>query len=262
VTDEVLGRAAAGDRDALRELPGLLVTHGLFDELRDRADGGDLPSARLWIKLLDRTEDLRAWTSHPQGAAALSRLLAKHARLDEVRTLARTGHLPAVNDSTIPDLRSRASLLAKQGLDDELRQRLAGGDSRAHNELVNLLLRLGREHDLAALADAGDDTAGRRLDHLLHTQGRVDDLRARAEAGDSCAASFLGATFTDDDTLRSRGLLDRAPRRPGRRPARVRRPHGSRRLPPRRSPSARSHRPIGCRKLSDLLRLATVEPCG
>ncbi|MGH3863686.1 hypothetical protein [Actinokineospora sp.] len=170
--DEVRGRADTGDWEAQRELPGLLITHGLFDELRARADGGDPTSARLWIKLLEllnRTEDLRARGS--LGVGALSRFLAKQGRLDELRALA------AESQQAMPALVTTL------------------GNRHAASKLAEIVADRGDEAALSARADAGDDTAARTLDHLLHTQRRHEALHARAEAGDTYAASLPPPPF-------------------------------------------------------------------
>ncbi|SDJ09656.1 hypothetical protein SAMN05192558_11014 [Actinokineospora alba] len=197
--DEVRGRADAGDRAAQRELPGLLITHGLFDELRDRADSGDPTSARLWIQLLElleRTDDLRA-----RGAyGPLSRVLAKQGRLDdlralaaesqqamhalvgilvardevdEVRLLADAGHAPAIG--ALPQL------LADHGLIDELRTRAHAGDSRARRLEVDHLVRHAAITELRTLAE--DRYAAEQLITVLVDAGEIEDATDVARAG-------------------------------------------------------------------------------
>ncbi|MET9250260.1 hypothetical protein [Nonomuraea sp. NPDC003709] len=168
VHTEVLRSAAnvgtlVGPWIAASRLADLLVRQGREDELRARADAGDLSAVK---KLAD--------------------LLAKQGSVEEAIALLRP-HADR-NESHASRL---AKLLVRQGREDELHARADAGDGYAARSLVHLLYEQGREDELHARADAGDGYAASLRVGLLVDQGRVDELRARVEAGDGIAALRL-----------------------------------------------------------------------
>ena len=212
-------RAAAGDLD---ERPGrilsLLYGRDDLDELRARADAGDVYAARQLALLLADRGDLqelraRADVDGVYAADRLARLLAQRGDLDELRARADTGNVYArrlADRGDLQELRARADaraladLLYDRGDLDGLRARADVGDVYAADRLADLLYDRGDLQELRARADAGDGAAAFRLADLLYDRGDLDGLRARAGAGDGAAAFRLASLLAD------RGDLDEA----------------------------------------------------
>ena len=155
--------------------PSCWPSAGDLDELRTRADAGDL-----------------------EAALQLAELLAKRGDLDELRSPADAGDRSAALQL--------AELLAKRGDLDELRTRADAGDRSAALQLAELLAGAGDLDELRTRADAGDGSAASRLAELLAERGDLDELRTRADAdlGDVSAASQLAGLLAE------RGDLDEA----------------------------------------------------
>jgi hypothetical protein len=170
--------ADAGARDAASRLAELLAGRGDLDELRARADAGDMYAAWRLADLAD--------------------LAREHGDLDGLRALADVGDGYAA--------RRLAGLLAERGDLDALRALADAGDDAAARELAGLLAGRGdldgSAQVLRARADAGDAGAALRLTELLAGRGDLDELRARADAGDMYAAWWLARL------LAGRGDLD------------------------------------------------------
>ncbi len=205
--DELRRRANAGDIPAAHRLAELLVHWGQVDELRQRSDAGDHPAAIRLAYLLteqgraDEAPDVLQHPTDPHDvltAARLAELLAEQGRVDELRRRADNGDLFAPL--------FLAELLAEQGQVDELRRRADAGDESAASRLADLLAGQGQVDELRRRADAGDESATGRLVDLLIEQGRTDEalatLRHRADAGVTSAAHKLV------DLLAEQGRVD------------------------------------------------------
>ena len=154
----------------------LLAERGDLEELRTRADAGDVDAALLLARLLAERgdlEELRARADAGDGR----RLAAGSACWPSAATW--TGHA----DTAGPGRRRR-------------RCRLPGG-------WPNCWPTAGTWSELRALADAGNEGAAGQLARLLAERGDLDgELRARADAGDRDAAVRLA------ELLAKRGDLD------------------------------------------------------
>ena len=96
--DELRTRADAGDVFAAGRLAELLAERGDLDELRTRADAGDGPAAGGWPTCWPSAATWRGRAAaHPGrrrrrcAAVRLANLLAERGDLDELRTRADTG---------------------------------------------------------------------------------------------------------------------------------------------------------------------------
>lgn len=132
--DELRQRTSRGSYYAPPELARLLAEHDMYDELRTRASsaGGDYALRALARRLAERDkhEELREFVmaADPERRALIIQAAGEGASgLDVLRLLADLGVRS-----------SRAWLarrLAREGLVDELRQRAAGGDAYAQQQL-------------------------------------------------------------------------------------------------------------------------------
>ena len=198
--DELRLRADAGDVQAQELLTDWLVQEGQIPELRQRADAGDDNARRLlaeWLSQQDRVDDA----------------------IEAIRPLADVG-----DDNA---RRLLAGWLLEAGRIDELGYRADAGDGAARSMLARWLYDQGRVDDAIAairpLADADDAAASHLLARWLYDQGRVDDaiaaIRPLADADDAAARRLLAdwlsqhgrieqlrqrAARNDDDPARSR----------------------------------------------------------
>lgn len=189
--DEVRGRADAGDRDARRELPGLLIAHGLLhtqgrhEELRARAEAGDTYAASFLTATFPDDDTLRT-RAKSGDLTALHRWmdrLVERGDIDELRDLdhdharQRLGHLLSALGRE-DELRARAEAdipfavdawtahLAKAGRDDELRE-FVDRTGRGRWRLAEVLLKQGLFTELVDRARQGDRHAGMKLRYHL-----------------------------------------------------------------------------------------------
>ena len=221
------------------QLAELLAQRGDLDELRARADAGDLFAAR---KLAERgdLDGLRALADAGDTFAArwLAELLAQRGDVDELRARAKTDDRDAAwqladllaqrgdLDGAVQVLHARADagdraaavrlveLLAQRGNPNAAAQVLrdhAADAAAAVAEMRQLLDTLGDPFSERDQADARDRDAARKLADLLAQRGDLDGavqvLRAPAEAGDWQTARKLAdllARRDDIDGLRAR----------------------------------------------------------
>ena len=117
---EVPGRGAAGHlRGAASQLAGLLFVRGDLDELRARADAGDLETALQLARLLAKRGDLdelraRTDAGDENAAGELAELLAERGDLDEAMQI-----LWALAAAGRGNPNRLAELLTQQGHRDE-----------------------------------------------------------------------------------------------------------------------------------------------
>ena len=159
--DELRLRADAGDVQAQELLTDWLVQEGQIPELRQRADAGDDNARRLlaeWLSQQDRVDDA----------------------IEAIRPLADVG-----DDNA---RRLLAGWLLEAGRIDELGYRADAGDGAARSMLARWLYDQGRVDDAIAairpLADADDAAARRLLADWLSQHGRIEQLRQRAARND------------------------------------------------------------------------------
>src|ERR1039457_6708296 len=176
--DELRLRADAGDVQAQELLTDWLVQEGQIPELRQRADAGDDNARRLlaeWLSQQDRVDDA----------------------IEAIRPLADVG-----DDNA---RRLLAGWLSQQDRVDDaieaIRPLADVGDDNARRLLAGWQLEAGRIDELGYRADAGDGAARSMLARWLYDQGRVDDaiavIRPLADADDAAASHLLARWLYD-----------------------------------------------------------------
>jgi Domain of unknown function (DUF4062) len=197
--DELRARADAGDIFASIRLASLLAEAEDLDELRARADNGDDSAASYLATLLAEGGDIsqlraRADAGDTSASIRLADVLAKHGDMDQLRVRADAG-------DRIASMKL-ADLLAEREDVNELRVRADAGDTSASIRLADVLAKHGDVNQLRVRADAGDTFASARLTELSAEPGDLDEVRARADGGD------IGASARLADLLSIRGDLD------------------------------------------------------
>jgi thioredoxin-like negative regulator of GroEL len=192
--------AEAHTGDAPWRLDDLLAQQGNVQELRARADGGELSAIRRLADLFaqqGRIEDAIAIVG-PLGNSGdewagerLAELFAGQGRFDDALTILKAHAAIGQRGPAF----MLTDLLEGLGRTDQLN----GGQW-----LAEKLAKQGRVDKLRTLADGGDPYAAKRLAELFAGEGRTDELHARADAGDQNAAELLA------DLLAKRGYVDDA----------------------------------------------------
>ncbi|MEU2283863.1 hypothetical protein ABZ614_18330 [Streptomyces sp. NPDC013178] len=176
--DILRGLAGTGDQEAGCQLADLLAEHGEVDEavaiLRVLTDSGCDSSwyrlANLLAEHGDVTEAMAVLLAQPHAGGGLANasgvadVLAREARIDDLRTLADAGSRPAQERLAI--------LLAQLGHFEELRARAGLFDPFAWH-LNALLARSGLFDELRERANAGDPSAEWHLDCALFKQNQA-----------------------------------------------------------------------------------------
>jgi hypothetical protein len=182
--------ADSGNPSTNEKLAGMLAEHGRMQEAAAvlRRFGDEFAVRNLAHSLVYRADVehaisfVRACADAGDRSASwlLAKLLAKHGRVEELRTRADVGDWSAS--------RRLAELLAEHGHMEELRARANAGDGNAAEVLAGLFADQGRLEEATTIfrarADAGSFYATERLADLLAKQGRLEELRTRAAAGD------------------------------------------------------------------------------
>ena len=196
----------AAYNSAAYSLAGLLAGTGCIDELRQRADAGNVAAAGTLAGLLaeqDCVDELRARADAGERWAHgyLIRLLAKQDRTEELRQRADAGDMYAQE--------ILAELLSEQGCHEELRERADSGDHYASKSIIKLLLAQGNNTALLQMASAGNSEAVWALPRAAADEEDMSDaiclLRPRATSGDIAANWALLALLSrrgDVDELR------------------------------------------------------------
>ena len=191
--DELRLRADAGDVQAQELLTDWLVQEGQIPELRQRADAGDDNARRLlaeWLSQQDRVDDAieairpLADVGDDNARRLLAEWLSQQDRVDDAIEAIRP--LADVGDDNARRL--LAGWLLEAGRIDELGYRADAGDGAARSMLARWLYDQGRVDDAIAairpLADADDAAARRLLADWLSQHGRIEQLRQRAARND------------------------------------------------------------------------------
>jgi len=208
--EELRQRADAGDIRARELLAKWLALEGQIPELRHRADAGDDSARRLlagWLVQEDRAGEAidAIWPLADAGDDSARRLLAgwllETGRLDELGSRASAGDDAA--RSTLArwlhgEGRVAEAIAAIEPLAD-------AGDAAASPLLARWLHEEGRVAEAIAaiepLADAGDAAACRLLAGWLSQHGRIYELRRRADTGDESARSRLARWLIEHDRV-------------------------------------------------------------
>ncbi|GGQ35739.1 thioredoxin-like negative regulator of GroEL [Actinomadura coerulea] len=151
----------------------LLAEQGKQEELRDRADAGDVSAARRLADLLAAKGDTqglrdRAASGDRYAPGRLGDLLVERGEEGELRDRADAGDVHAAD--------RLARWLAARGEVRTLRDRADAGDARAAKWLADLLVEHGDVEQaltvLRPLVDAADEDAATRMVSALHRSGR------------------------------------------------------------------------------------------
>ena len=196
--EELRARADDGDMEAARRLADLLVERGDLAELRARAHAGDWPAGLHFIHILVQRvalDELRALadTGNEFAVKKLANLLAERGNLDQAVAV-----LTASIDKTRYPLllrRRLAELLIQQrdveGALTELRKLTRTGQDWAEDLLVDLLRERGDLAALRMLAQTDAFSAVREVLGALAAGGDIDGLRAEVDAGTPFASRYL-----------------------------------------------------------------------
>lgn len=133
-TGELRERADAGSVHARQQLAGHLASEGRLGELRERADGGDtdalaaLAGALAARDLHSELRQLLQAAGEQTRQQVFAALGGSAGGMPTLRVLADAGHRPSANQLV--------RRLARDGQQDELRQRAAAGDDYARQWLT------------------------------------------------------------------------------------------------------------------------------
>lgn len=195
------------------KLADLLVRHNRIEELRERADTGELPASHRLARVLAERGDIdglrvRASTEDRAALHELANLLIGQGHIDEavakLRRLIDLGYKPATERlaNALADRGQVEEAIAVLSEHTEIRDM-----STASSYLANLLAEHRHISRLRGRADDGNFAARHRLADFLAEHGYIDELRQRADAGDALAANRLA------DLLAEQGNLDELRRR-------------------------------------------------
>jgi hypothetical protein len=178
-----------------------LLDSGSFEEVRELAVTGDDLAAQELIMFLEENGRLdeahgiiRERIEHGSKVAGLQLVdwLARKGRIEEIRELAAAGDTYAGRRLADPQVDSETCVAAEyqmldlesKEVDDkestasreqELRKRVAQGDTLAATQLTSLLQNASRIEELFTLTIAGLPTAARDLIEAMRAQGRNED---------------------------------------------------------------------------------------
>ncbi|HEX4818545.1 MAG TPA: NACHT domain-containing protein [Nonomuraea sp.] len=209
-TQHLYACARQGDAGALGLIADRLVEEGRMEEAiamlgawADHDASGTAASASLKLARLlakhGRVEELRTRADAGDGHAfaILAHLLARQGRIEEAINVLR----PHADRGAAPQL---ARLLARQDGTQEAIDLLHAHPDQDDNwtrTLAALLAQQGRTEELRARADRGDRAAGDQLAQLLAEQGHMEELQARATTGDPDAAVRLARQSRVEDAI-------------------------------------------------------------
>jgi hypothetical protein len=186
--------------DVPADLARWLFEHGRMDELRQRADAGDVRARELladWLAQEDEIPELRrrAEAGDDSARRLLAGWLSERDRVDEA--IEAIGPLADAGDDSARRLLAGWLLEAKRIV--ELEHRARTGDRAARSMMARWQHDQGRVDEAIAtirpLAVAGDAAASHLLARWQHDQGTVDEAIATigplAVAGDAAARRLL-----------------------------------------------------------------------
>jgi hypothetical protein len=186
-----LARQYQDDQGIEPLLADMLTVVGGYDELRERANAGDIFAAHRLARLLaadgalqEAISLLQEWLGYPNSFAAgeLAHLMAQVNDRQGLEARADAGDFAAEEELV--------KLLVQAGDEDALSRR-AEAHALARQGLADLLANAGERGKLRTMADAGNAYAAQCLAKLLVKNGDRDEaakvLRAWADSDDFCA---------------------------------------------------------------------------
>ena len=208
--DELRQRADAGDVRARELLADWLAQEDEIPELRRRAEAGDDSARRLlagWLSERDRVDEAieaigpLADAGDDSARRLLAGWLLERDRVDEA--IEAIGPLADAGDDSARRLLAGWLLEAKRIV--ELEHRARTGDRAARSMMARWQHDQGRVDEAIAtirpLAVAGDAAARRLLADWLYRHERIDELRQRAGTGDDEARSRLARWLLEHDHI-------------------------------------------------------------
>ena len=196
--------------DVPADLARWLFEHGRMDELRQRADAGDVRARELladWLAQEDEIPELRrrAEAGDDSARRLLAGWLSERDRVDEA--IEAIGPLADAGDDSARRL--LAGWLLERDRVDEAIEAIGpladAGDDSARRLLAGWLLEAKRIVELEHRARTGDRAARSMMARWQHDQGRVDEaiatIRPLAVAGDAAASHLLARWQHDQGTV-------------------------------------------------------------